>query len=283
MDLVLAVLIGMAIGLALGALGGGGSILTVPALVFVLGESGQDATTASLVIVGVSSAIAAVSYARERQVRWSSGLLFAAAGAVATYAGSHLNRMVPEPVLLVSFAGLMTVAGAVMIIKNRRRPIPATAPATRPLVAVGRSGASPGPPATGPVHTAHRRRRSRWIQPLHLIAAGLLIGFLTGFLGVGGGFLIVPMLTLVFGYRMKVATGTSLLIISLNSAIALLFRAGHQSFDWHVIIPVTVSAISGSLLGKRIASRIPHRVLGLAFGVLMIAVGGYMAFRAFSG
>lgn len=289
-SLALALLIGVAIGVALGALGGGGSILTVPALVYLLGESAPDATTASLVIVGVTSAIAAISYARERQVRWGAGLVFAGAGVLATLGGSHLNRAVPEPVLLLSFAALMIIAGVAMLIKSRPAAGRGRA-SSQPLVSVTIGGGqreSEGDSQRWPGPAAEAERRTDGSRRLLMIAqlavAGLLVGFLTGFLGVGGGFLIVPVLTVAFGYRMNVATGTSLLIISLNSAVALASRAGQQDHvDWAVIVPVTIAAIGGSLLGKRVAARLPSRVLSRVFAVLIIAVAAYMGVRALTG
>jgi uncharacterized protein len=312
-ELLLALGIGVLIGLALGALGGGGSILTVPALVYLLGESGQAATAASLVIVGVSAAIGAVSYARDRQVRWSTGFLFAGAGLVATYAGSQLNRAVPQGVLLACFAILMVGSGTAMLVKSRRGGVPGSRSDRRrrssdqpvrsdaaSLLNAGAVGAGavggsraqaagPGVEPQRPPEAPGRRsfwrrsfwRGSFWHGPvLRIVVAGLVVGFLTGFLGVGGGFLIVPVLTMLLGYRMNLATGTSLLIISLNSAIALAARAGGDYFDWRLIVPVTLAAVVGSLLGKRIAHRLPNRVLTRGFAVFVILVAAAMGLAA---
>ncbi len=293
MSLALGLLIGLVIGLTLGALGGGGSILTVPALVYVLGESGQDATTASLVIVGISSVISVASYSRDRHVRWRTGLLFGVTGAGASYAGSLLNRSVPENLLLLAFAALMLLAGAAMLVKSlrhppTRRPVPA-----RDLVTAGRAGSAETSGSTLPVlepRTAGRARddaetradgarRARRLSVVQLVVAGVVVGFLTGFLGVGGGFLIVPALTMLLGYRMCVAVGTSLLIIVFNSVVSLMSRVGHQHFDWSVIVPVSLAAILGSLAGKRVADRLPQRVLSRAFAILVLLVALYMGVR----
>lgn len=286
MTLLVALAVGVAIGLTLGALGGGGSILTVPALVFLLGESAQNATTASLVIVGVSSAIGAISYARDHHVRWGAGLTFGAAGLASTWVGSTLNRSVPQDTLLLAFAALMVVSGIGMLLKSRTQPAQAVRP--RQLAAVGGGTAAADPSTDNDRDDPKPRLRAvpaRWehrrsIAVAQLVVAGLAVGFLTGFLGVGGGFLIVPVLTMLLGYRMCVAVGTSLLIITINSTAALLARVGHQHFDWAVIIPVTAAAIVGSLAGKRVADRLPQTVLTRIFARLVLAVSAYMILTA---
>lgn len=258
--LLLSLGVGLFIGLALGALGGGGSVLTVPALVYLLGQSGQHAATASLVIVGITSLISMISYGRDHQVRWKSGIAFGAAGIASSYLGTLTNRYVGESVLLLSFAALMLVVGTVMIAKTRK-----------------------------PRRTRRRSRGDQTLDPhdrkpnativAQVIGAGLVVGFLTGFLGVGGGFLIVPALTFVLRLPMITAVGTSLLVITINSATALLSRLHHPDLNAHIIIPITVAAVGASLLGKVIASHIPSRALSRSFAVLVIAVGVCMGLR----
>lgn len=262
---ILTVLVGLVIGLTLGALGGGGSILTVPALVYLLGQSGQSASTASLVIVGTTSLIGMISYARDRRVHWLAGLTFGAAGIASSYLGTRANRQVPESVLLTSFAALMVAVGVLMLLKSRRHRSTRTG-----------SGDGDHPPASQP------KSPTRWRTSavVHLIAAGLVVGFLTGFLGVGGGFLIVPALTMALDMPMVTAVGTSLLVIAINSAMALTARLQHPALDWSVIVPVTVAAVFASLVGKLIGTRIPSRILTRSFAVLVIAVAGYMGLRA---
>lgn len=250
MTLALTLLLGAVIGISLGALGGGGSILTVPALVYVLGESARSATTASLVIVGVTSVVGAIGHARAGHVRWRAGLTFGLVGVAASYAGTALNHHVDSNVLLLAFAGLMLVAAAAML----RR-----APDAEPAAEV----------AAGSVGTA-----------VKVIAAGLAVGFLTGFLGVGGGFVIVPALVMALGFPMPVAVGTSLLVIALNCAAALGARAGQGSFDWAVIIPFTAAAVVASLAGGFIAERVNARTLTRAFAALLVVVAVYTAVRS---
>ena len=261
--------LGLLIGLSLGALGGGGSILTVPALVFALGLSAQQATTGSLVIVGVTAGIASVGHSRAGNTRWIRGSLLALVGVPASLLGTDLNRAVDPNVLLLFFAALMVIAGVGMLLRARSEqqsdPEPKSA-------FHADSNSTP---------TLTRSTTARKIgTAIPIIAAGLGIGFLTGFLGVGGGFIIVPALVILLRFEMPEAVGTSLLVIALNSAVALAARAGHGSFSWHVILPFTATAVLGSLAGKRVAGRINASTLTRAFAVLQFAVAAYVAIRA---
>ena len=260
MTVLAAVGLGLLIGLVIGALGGGGSILTVPALVFLLGLSAQDATSASLVIVGVTAAVATVGHARSGHTKWRAGVFLAMAGLPASLLGTRLNLLVDQDVLLLAFSGLMLLAAAGMLIR-RRDDSSAVDEEDRP------AAAAPG-------------RAGRWSR---LIAAGLVIGFLTGFLGVGGGFVIVPALVLALRFPMPRAIGTSLLVIALNAVVALAARAGAGSFDWEVIVPFTVAAVAASLGGTLLAERLPARRLTRGFGVLLVLVAVYVGVRAVLG
>jgi uncharacterized membrane protein YfcA len=264
--------LGLLIGLIMGALGGGGSILTVPALVFALGLSAQEATTGSLVIVGITAVVASVGHARSGNTRWKTGLLLGAAGVPASVLGTRLNRLVDENVLLLSFAALMLVAAAGMLLQSHSHaPDPADDEDTGSRTSGGTATAVR--PAPAPTITGSK-------AALRLVAAGLLTGFLTGFLGVGGGFVIVPVLAIALGFSMPVAVGTSLLVIALNSAVALVARVGNSTFAWDVIVPFTLAAIIGSLLGKKIADRVASHTLTRAFAILLVAVAVYVATRA---
>jgi uncharacterized membrane protein YfcA len=253
--------LGAAIGLVLGALGGGGSVLTVPALVFVLGLTAQAAATASLVIVGVAALVAAVGHARSGHVQWRSGLLLAAAGVPASLAGTALNRHVEQNVLLLAFAALVLVAAVGMLIQPPKT----------------------GADADGQAAAQRDRGRGRPLLRLRIAAAGLLIGGLTGFFGVGGGFVIVPVLVVALGFPIAVAVGTSLVIIALNAAVALAARIGQADLDWAVIMPFTGTAVLASLVGARVADRLPAKTLTRAFAVLLVLVAVYVAFRAVLG
>ncbi len=287
MTLLLAVAFGLVIGLSLGALGGGGSILTVPALVYAVGETAQAATTGSLVIVGVTAAAAAVGHARAGRVRWWAGLAFGVAGIPASVAGTALNARVAPNALLVSFAVLMVVAAVAMLAKTMVPARPAeladdeeAARLRTPATVGGSRGSAPAP---GRARPAAPERSTRLGTALKVLAAGLVVGFLTGFLGVGGGFIIVPALVLALRYDMPTAVGTSLLVISLNSGVALLARGADGVFHWSVIVPFTIAAILGSLAGKRVADRISGASLTRSFAVLLLVVAAYVLLRVLTG
>lgn len=246
--MVAALALGVVIGLTLGALGGGGSILTVPALVYLLDLTPQQATTASLVIVGVTAAVGTAVHARHGGTRWRSGGLLALAGVPASLLGSVLNARVDPDLLLLVFAVVMTAAAVGMLLRSR------------------------GPVSASPAAAPRRRKRA-----LQLVVAGLLIGFLTGFLGVGGGFVVVPALVVLLSMPMRMAVGTSLLVIALNSAVALGARAGTGSYDWDVIVPFTVGAVVASVVSARVAHRLPAAALTRSFAVLLLLVAGYVA------
>ena len=245
--------LGLLVGLVIGALGGGGSILTVPILVFVLGLTAQEATTASLVIVGISAIVASISHAGSGHTRWRTGLLLAASGVPTSVLGTHLNRAVDQRPLLLAFAALMLLAAAGLVRQNRRR-----------ADSYDDAPEAPWTPST-------------WVR---LVVAGVGIGFLTGFFGVGGGFVIVPVLVLVLGVPTAAAIGTSLLVTALSAAVALLARAGHDSFAWDVIVPFTATSVAGALLGQRVSCRLPALALNRAFAVLLVLVATYVALRS---
>lgn len=199
MSLLAALALGLVIGLSLGALGGGGSILTVPALVYVLHESSTAATTASLVIVGVTALAGSIGHARAGRVRWKAGIIFGVLGIPASYLGTALNRTVNPHVLLLCFGALMIIAAAGMLLRTRSgsdQSVPAAALAT-----TGGSD-NPGryPSSSGTSATTASRRGIDAAATTKMVLAALLVGFLTGFLGVGGGFVIVPALVMVLAF-----------------------------------------------------------------------------------
>ncbi|MFE7860767.1 sulfite exporter TauE/SafE family protein [Streptomyces sp. NPDC057403] len=238
---VLALAAGAVIGLALGALGGGGSVLAVPALIYLLGFSPVGATTASLVIVTLTSVTALVAHARDGHVRWRTGLLFAAAGIGPAMLGGALASSVPSAVLTSAFAVVAGVA-AVRMLRSR-------------------------PAAEGTVT----------VRPGRAAAAGAGLGAVTGVLGVGGGFLAVPALVGVLGMRMRNAVGTSLLVITVNSLAALSMRAGTvETLDWTVVGPFIAAAVLGAWDGKRLSAKVSGRTLQRIFAVVLLAVAVFM-------
>ncbi len=241
--LILSLAAGAVVGLALGALGGGGSVLAVPALIYLLGFTPAAATTASLLIVTATSLTALYAHARTGNVRWRAGALFAAAGLLpAAVAGVAAARL-PQTVLTTAFAALAAV--------RMLRP--------------GRAGHG---------HTTP-------VRPAKAAGAGAGLGALTGLLGVGGGFLAVPALVTVLAFEMQAAVGTSLLVISANSLASLATRgATAAGVDWAMVAPFAGAAILGAWDGKRLAAKITGNLLQRAFAVLLLAVAAYMLIDA---
>ncbi len=276
MAVLLALGCGLIIGAVLGALGGGGAILAVPALVYVLGESAQDATTASLVVIGISSAIGAVSYHRDRHVRWGVALIFGVVGIGASFAGTALNRTVSESVLLGSFASIVAVSAIAMFVNSWSGRGSSSAASEAP------SPQPSTPTAPGRFHGLRILIRvsvtkgpspSQLKVAAQIVLTALSVGFLTGFLGVGGGFIVVPALVMILRFPMRVATGTSLMVIALNAAVSLGIHAGSSPhLDWAVIVPFTAAAIVASLVGKHIAGRFSSNTLTLSFAVVLLLV-----------
>lgn len=244
--LVVACLAGAVVGLALGALGGGGSVLAVPALIYLLHFSPVAATTASLLIVTATSLTALVTHARAGNVRWKAGAAFAAAGLVpAALVGAAAAR-VPQEVLTAAFAVLAAAVAVTML---------------RPRAA--------------PDEKAEEEQRAARPVPAAVTGAGL--GGMTGLLGVGGGFLVVPALVNVLGFRMRAAIGTSLLVIAVNSLAALSGRGDtFGSLDWAVVAPFTGAAILGAWYGKRLAAKVSGTALKKTFGVVLLVVAAFM-------
>ena len=268
--LALVIPVGLLIGLSLGALGGGGSILAVPALVYLFGQDSRAATTGSLLIVGVTSLIGLVPHRLAGRVSLAKGLVFGVLGLAGSYVGSQLSTAVPQSVLLAGFSVLMLVVAALMTGRRRKH--------ARSGSAGGTVGVAIAEPVLSwrPTFTCDCTRAARIV----LTASG--VGLLTGFFGVGGGFAVVPALVLALGLPMPLAVGTSLLVISINSFTAFLFRAGQAvTLDWWVIGGFTLSAVIGSLLGSRVVSRVSPARLNLAFTVLLVVVALYTAARSF--
>jgi uncharacterized membrane protein YfcA len=239
----LTVLLAVGIGVSLGLLGGGGSILAVPLLVYVAGLPAKEAIAASLLVVGATSAVGVLPHARAHRVRWRTGLVFGLAGMTGAYAGGRLAAYIPGSVLLTGFA-LMMLATAVAMIRGRK-PDPA-----KPI------------PHELPV--------------LRVIADGVAVGLVTGLVGAGGGFLVVPVLSLLGGLPMAVAVGTSLLVIAMKSFAGLAGYLADVHIGWVLVAAVTAAAILGGLAGARLAGRIHADRLRKAFGWFVITMGVFV-------
>jgi uncharacterized protein len=242
---LLALPFGLAIGVSLGLVGGGGSILAVPVLVYVLGEPVKEATTASLAIVGTTALVGAADHVRGGGVRVRVALAFGAAGALGALAGTALNRVASGSSILIAFAVVM-LAAAYALIRGR---------------------------GEGRGDEAEARGRT---LALRVIPAGIGIGVLTGFFGVGGGFVIVPALVLLLGLPMTVAIGTSLLVIALTSASALVAHLATGRVDWAVVASFTAAAIAGEIAGSRVGSRLSSARLTQVFAVLIVGVALFL-------
>jgi uncharacterized membrane protein YfcA len=241
-----AVLLAAAIGLLLGALGGGGSILVVPALVYGLGVDPKQAVAMSLPIVAASSFVAAASYWRTRDVapRWSLKFgLFAMLGA---FLGARAGVHVPAAVQLTLLA-VVTLAAAASMLRAK-------------------------PPASASQVPSPKSAKGSWLA----FASAAAIGALTGLVGIGGGFLFVPVLRLVLRLPMRVAVGTSLVVISMNALAGLAGYAGSVSIPWPVVLMFAATMGTGAVAGAWVGRRLPGIALQRAFAILLFAVAAGM-------
>jgi uncharacterized protein len=239
---VLAVLIGLALGL----LGGGGSTLAVPLLIYVAGQPDKVAIATSLLVVAVTSAIAAVSHARHGNVRWGGAATFAPSAMLGSYFGGHLALHIADWLLIGLFAVMMLLTA----------------------IAMWRGHSEQKPSIR--THT-----RSWLIPPI-----GFAVGLVTGLVGAGGGFLVVPALALVLGMTVRDAIGTSLVVIAANSGAALLGYLGHVNIEYRVAFIVTMAASAGAIIGSQMAPRIKAEALRRGFSILVLAMGVMLLTRA---
>ncbi len=233
------------VGVLLGLLGGGGSILTVPLLVYVLGVEPRTAIAMSLVVVGVTSASGALLHARAGRVRWRTALVFGSGGMTGAFVGGRINPFIPSTLLLLLFAGVMVAAAVAMLRRKETPPSSASTPAPEVI------------PVT------------------RVLAQGVAVGLLSGLVGAGGGFLIVPALALV-GLPTPVATATSLVVIALQSAAGFVGHLGHAPLPWALTGAVLAAAMTGSLVGGRLAGHIAPATLRRGFAVFVLATATFL-------
>ncbi len=250
--MLLAIPFGLAIGLAVGTLGGGGSVLAVPVLVYVLGQTVPEATTASLVVVAAGAVAGGLSHARAGRVCWRHAGWFTAAAIPGIALGTLAAEAVSGPLLLAGFALVMLAAAH----------------------ATWRKAQDSEPEPDG------RWERTGTCPPLRLprdLLAGAAVGLVTGFFGVGGGFLIVPTLAIALAFTMRTAVGTSLTIITATSLLGLgAHLLAGRSVQIDVTAAMTVTCVAGAVAGAAVAGRIPQRVLGRGFALLVVAVAAYL-------
>lgn len=234
-------ILGFMIGLVLGFLGGGGSILTVPVLVYIVGQSPQAAVTASLIIVGSNASMGAMFHRRSGSLNWRVALLFGGVGMVTAYFAAGFSHHIPAPVLMTLFAVLMLVVGGLMILRKT--------------------------PARGD------EEPRGWVVTL-LSGAG--VGILTGFLGVGGGFLIVPALVMLVGLPVRQAVGTSLIVIAMNSMAGFLGHLSNLTLDMVVVGIFVGAGLVGAFAGARLARILKPEMVRTSFAVFVVLLGVFL-------
>ena len=245
--MIAALALGLLVGIVLGFVGGGGSIIAVPALVYGVGLSPAEAIPTSLLVVGVSSLAALIPRFRGG-INWPVVLLVGAAGIPAAWGGTAVGRLLDPNILMLAFAAIMVIAGIRMLTRTTE---------------------SEGSCSTGPT------RAFRTCAP-KAVAVGILVGFLTGLLGVGGGFLITPALTLFLGLRTKQAVGSSLAIIVINSAAGFGAHAAGFTIEWPTVLAFAVPAVLGSLVAARFARRLKDKHVRISFAVLIFGVAAWV-------
>lgn len=229
------------IGLVLGMLGGGGAILAMPILLYVAHVPARVAITMSLIVVGATSLVGAAAKARAGDVRWKEGLGFAAAGMSGAFLGARVTAHVPPFYLVIGFAVLMLVSAFFMI-----RPVKPNRPEARPLL---------------------------------VLPVGLASGFITGAVGAGGGFIVVPALVLVLGVPMRQAVGTSLVVIALQSFAGAAGQLMHVQINWTLAAGMVLASSLGVVAGSLGARRAPQQHLRRGFAALMVIAAGYIGVR----
>ncbi len=249
--MLVAALLGAVIGLLLGLLGGGGSILAVPALVYGVGLPLHEAVPTSLVVVGLSSLTAVLT--RWLQVQWRIAAVIGIVGAAAAFGGAAVNRLLEPRWVLIGFAVLMAAAGVRML---------------------------SGDGAENDVSCSTGGSRINWRRCLpRSIAVGVAVGFLTGLFGVGGGFLLIPALVLGLGLPMTTAVPTSLVVVAVNAAAGFAAHAGDAQLDWMVVGVFTGAAIVGSLVAGKLAHLVPADRLRRWFAFLVLAIAAFVVIQ----
>lgn len=242
--ILLELVLGTGIGFSLGLLGGGGSILTVPALVYLIGQTPQMAVMVSLVIVGANSLMGALMHRSQGTLDWKVALLFGGAGMLVSYFSANLSKRLPPALLMVIFALLMLVIGVMLFSRDAK---------TTEIVSTS--------------------------KPLWLtVSSGAGVGFLTGLLGVGGGFLVVPALVMLVGLPAQIAVGTSLMVIAMNSAAGFLGHIGNNHIDLLMVVIFVSAGLIGTFAGAKISKLISSEKLQKAFAVFVVVLAVFLLF-----
>jgi uncharacterized protein len=255
-------LLAVAIGVSLGLLGGGGSVLALPVLVYVMGIATKTAIAMTLIIVGTVSLVGVIPYARRGYLDGKTALLFGSATMVGAFLGARLasNPWVTEVFQMLLFAVAMLLAAGFMIYRTTRTE----------------------PPEDSTIEAALYRSPLCKYCWLWLITEGIGVGGLTGLVGVGGGFAIVPALVILGKLPMKRAIGTSLLIIAANSVAGLLGYLGHINLDWQLTASFTFAAGLGTVLGSYLGQFISARQLQKGFGYFLLAIAAFILVKNYA-
>ena len=238
-SLIFTFALALVIGLSIGLLGGGGAILAVPVLTYITGLEPVQAIPSSLLIVGVTSAVSLILHAFKRRVQWRTGIIFGLASMSGAFAGGRLGSSVPSAVLMFSFAAVM-IAAAVAMIRGRK--------------------------------DSGEGEESTTLPVIKIVITGAVVGLVSGFVGAGGGFLIVPALVLLARLPMRLAVATSLLIVTMQWGAGLAGYALSTSLDWMLALSIAGAAVIGSFLGFWLSGRIPDRGLRRGFGVFVLLI-----------
>jgi uncharacterized membrane protein YfcA len=252
--ILLALAAGAAIGFVLGLIGGGGSILAVPLLVYVVGvRSPHTAIGTAAVAVALNALAGLAGHARAHNVKWPCASVFAGFGVFGAALGAEAGKAMDGARLLALFGGLMIVVGALMLRKRKGE--------SKPDVRLDRSSAG-------------------WILP-RLVPAGFAVGLLAGFFGIGGGFLIVPALIFATGMPIGVAIGTSLVVVAALGATTAGSYALSGYVDWWLVGLLVAGGLAGSILGRKLGERLSTKkwALDIGFAMLVIGVGGFVVLR----
>lgn len=243
MTLLLGYALALAIGISLGLLGGGGSLLTVPIFVYVMGYTAKAGIAMSLPVVGVTSLVAAARHRRAGNVDFRSAFAFGSVAMIGAAASARVSERVPGQ-LQLAILGVVVVGAAIMMLRHA------------PAGDVGRPR-----------------------SPLLVALVGLGVGALTGLVGVGGGFLFVPALAVLGGLPMRRAVGTSLVVIAMNTFAAAAMYTGQVDFDWTVLAIFTALAIAGSLVGARLVERVDQGALRRWFAYFLFAMAAFLLYQ----
>lgn len=239
LSLIITFALALIIGISLGLLGGGGAILAVPVLTYITGMEPVQAIPTSLLIVGVTSIVSLILHSLKKRVQWRTGVIFGLAAMTGAFIGGRLGTHVPSAILMFSFAAVMIIAAVAMIRGRREKP---------------------------------RDDEDNQLPIVKILVTGVVVGLVSGFVGAGGGFLIVPALALLARLPMTSAVATSLLVITMQSASGLAGYALSTPLDWGLALGIAGVAVIGSFVGFWLSSKIPDRGLRKGFGIFVLVI-----------